>query len=132
MPQENVKSAVSPCLMENSTISKLSIIILLLFTISLVHSEIASGGKWLKTNKQKTKQNGYHHHTFCLPFLTVPAAELVPNFWAPRLAQQDLDEEALLLVVRDHHLLCIGWDRGSVPDGPMPESVLRHSVRKAF
>lgn len=48
-------------------------------------------------------------------FLPVSAAELVPNLGPPGLPQQDLDQEGVLGVGRDHHFLDVGIRGAFVP-----------------
>ena len=86
--------------------------------------------KWPRQNK-KNQQAKPHYLTSwaCLPFLPMPTAELVSNFRAARLAQQNLDEETLLLVVCDQHLLCVGWNWGFVPDGRKLKLVLLWDIQ---
>lgn len=60
----------------------------------------------------------------------MPTAELVSNFWAAGLAQQNLDEETLLLVVCDKHLLCVGWNWGFVPEGQKLKLVLLLDIQR--
>lgn len=45
----------------------------------------------------------------------MPAAELVPDLGPPGLPQQDLDEEGVLRVGRDHHFLDVRIRGAFVP-----------------
>lgn len=46
-------------------------------------------------------------HAACeiFTFLSVPTAELVSDLWSPGLPQEDLNEERIFSIGRDHDLL---------------------------
>lgn len=48
-------------------------------------------------------------------FLSMSTAELVSDLWSTCLPKQDLDQEGILSIGGDHHLLNVGVCRSFVP-----------------
>ena len=86
---------------------------------------IPHGHKYINTARNKIPP---FKDESLLPFLSVPATELVPDLRAPRLTKQHLDEEGLLLVGRDHHLLYVGGLRTFVAEWTF--IIICYTIRK--
>lgn len=63
------------------------------------------------------KKTGLASHTF----LSVSTAEFVSYLWSPGLPQEDLDEESVFGVGRDHDLLDVRVRRALIAAGREPE-----------
>lgn len=54
-------------------------------------------------------------------FLPVSTAEFISNLWSPSLPQEDLDEEGLICVGRDHDLLDVRVSRALIAENKVRE-----------